>query len=465
MQNIYDSEEFRAQGHQIIDALADYLKSIEDGRLTEVIPYVEPEDSYDFWKKDLAEGQTGLMDFVTETIKRSNHLHHPKYMGHQVSAPSPVAALMGVVTGLLNNGGAVYEMGLVNNPLERVLSKYLAEKLGFGDESDGFLTSGGTLANLTALLAARAKYSSVWSEGTTEKLAIMVSEEAHYCVDRAARIMGLGESGIIKIPVNDRFKLKTELLEEYYQDATAKGFRVFAIIGSACSTSTGSYDNLQEIGEFAQKNNLWFHIDGAHGGAVTFSSKYKSLLKGVALADSIIIDWHKMLLAPALITAVVFKKGSDAYATFHQKAQYLWDNALSKDWFNSGKRTFECTKLMMSVKVYGMIKAHGDRIFEEHVDYLYDLAKTFANLIKSSNDFELGHEPEANIVCFRIKTENSNEINATIRRKLLEKGEFYIVSTTLNGDTYLRVSLMNQNTKVADLESLLENVKAIKSEL
>lgn len=431
MQNIYDSEEFRSQGHQVIDALADYLKNIEEGSLTKVIPYTEPENSYEFWQKDLAEGKTNLKDFVSETIKRSNHLHHPKYMGHQVSAPSPIAALMGVVTSLLNNGGAVYEMGLVNNPLERVLSKYLAEKLGFGEESDGFLTSGGTLANLTALLAARAKYSSVWSEGTTEKLAIMVSEEAHYCVDRAARIMGLGDAGIIKIPVDDRFKLKTELLEHYYQEASAKGFRVFAIVGSACSTSTGSYDNLQEIGEFAQKNNLWFHVDGAHGGAVAFSSKYKSLLNGVSHADSIIIDWHKMLLAPALITAVVFRNGFDAYATFHQRAQYLWDNALSKDWFNSGKRTFECTKLMMSVKVYGMIKAYGDSIFEEHVDYLYDLAKTFAQLIKSSDDFELGHEPEANIVCFRIKSENSNERNTTIRRKLLEKGEFYIVSTTL----------------------------------
>jgi len=148
-----------------------------------------------------------------EIIKRSIHLHNPKFMGHQVSSPLPLAALTGVLTGMLNNGQAVYEMGMTGNALERIVTGWLANKLDFANNAGGLLTSGGTLANLTALLTARALKvpTDVCEHGSSDKLAIMVSEEAHYCVDRAARIMGLGSDGIIKIPTNNRFQMRTDL--------------------------------------------------------------------------------------------------------------------------------------------------------------------------------------------------------------------------------------------------------------
>jgi L-2,4-diaminobutyrate decarboxylase len=463
IQKAFSSDLFRQQAHTLVDLLADYLEQIQNGSLETVIPYQEPEESLAFWQEDYKLGQSDVSGFFSKTIQYSTHLHHPRYMGHQVTPPVPVAALADVLTGMLNNGMAVYEMGLVSNPLERILSELLANKIGFDKNASGLLTSGGTLANLTALLAARAAKTDVWEEGTTENLAVMVSEEAHYCIDRAARIMGMGTEGIIKVPVNERLQIRTDLLEQYYQNATDKGLKVIAVIGSACSTSSGSYDDLEAIATFAQKHQLWFHADGAHGGAVVFSDRYKHLVKGLNQADSVVIDWHKMLMAPALTTALVFKRDDDAFKTFQQKAQYLWANQHSKDWFNSGKRTFECTKLMMSVKVYAILKAHGEQIFTDNVEYLYDLGRTFATLIKARPDFELALEPESNIVCFRLKATSgsANELNANIRKRLLEEGKFYIVQTTLADKLYLRVSLMNPLTTETDLTALLDEVERL----
>lgn len=217
LQQAYSAENFRQDAHKLVDTLADYLNTAQNQTLETVIPYQSPEENLRFWQEDLARGIGDSTTLFEEVIRQSNHLHHPRYMGHQVSPPLPIAALAGLLTGMLNNGMAVYEMGLVSNPLERILSDLLASKIGFDETPSGLLTSGGTLANLTALLAARATKAptDVWEEGHNERLAVMVSEEAHYCIDRAARIMGMGGEGIIKIPTNHHFQMRTELLEEY----------------------------------------------------------------------------------------------------------------------------------------------------------------------------------------------------------------------------------------------------------
>lgn len=472
LQQAYSAENFRQDAHKLVDTLADYLNTAQNQTLETVIPYQSPEENLRFWQEDLARGIGDSTTLFEEVIRQSNHLHHPRYMGHQVSPPLPIAALAGLLTGMLNNGMAVYEMGLVSNPLERILSDLLASKIGFDETPSGLLTSGGTLANLTALLAARATKAptDVWEEGHNGRLAVMVSEEAHYCIDRAARIMGMGSEGIIKIPTNHHFQMRTELLEEYYLKAINEGLTVIAVIGSACSTSTGSYDDLDAVADFCQQYNLWFHVDGAHGGAVVFSEKYKSLVNGIQHADSVVIDWHKMLMTPALATALIFKNGEDSFRTFHQKAQYLWANQGSQEWYNSGKRTFECTKLMMSVKIYSILKTCGEGIFAENIDTLHDLAQVFAKFLETNPSFELAVRPESNIVCFRyvgkkINSENYNSLNASIRQKLLEDGRFYIVQTTLREKLYLRISLMNSLTTIAHLKALLGEIEAIVTEI
>ncbi len=464
----YSPETFRQQAHALVDLMADHLARAEAGSAS-VLPYVEPDEQLAYWQADFQQPlNPDPLPLFADMIGRSIHLHHPQFMGHQVAVPLPLAALTGVLTGMLNQGQAVYEMGMTANALERIVTQWLAGRLALGSNAGGLLTSGGTLANLTALLTARAVAAGadVWEAGTTNRLAIMVSEEAHYCVDRAARIMGLGTDGIIKIPANDRFQMRTDLLETSLERAKAAGLTVFAVVGSACSTSTGSYDDLTAIADFCEKHSIWFHADGAHGGVAALSDRYRPLVRGIERADSVVIDFHKMMMIPALVTAVLYKRDADSYRTFQQKAEYLWADSSTKDWFNSGKRAFECTKLMMSAKVYTVLRTYGEGIFTENVDMLYGLARRFAEQVRSRSGFELAIEPESNIVCFRYvgnetDTDKLDVLNTQIRRKLLEDGQFYIVQTTLRGHVWLRVSLMNPLTTDVHLTALLDVIGSV----
>ncbi len=464
LRKVYSAEEFRKNGHELIDQLSDHLEAAINEPNKKVIKWKEPDDEYDFWKE--YNPNNSFAAFNQEVIKRCVHLHNPKYMGHQISPSAPITALSSLLNALLNNGMGVYEMGMAPTAMERVVCKEICEVIGYGKSSDGFLTSGGTLANLTALLCARNKIvkTNVWEEGNTSKLAIMVSEEAHYCIDRAARIMGLGAKGIIKIPVDSNYAIRTDLLESYFDQANEKGLEVFAVIGSAPSTATGVYDDLEEMANFAIKKKIWFHIDGAHGGAAIFSSKYKRLLKGIEKANSVAIDGHKMMMMPSITTALLFKDGQDTHHTFRQKADYLLQESVEEDWYNLAKRTFECTKYMMSLHWYILMRFYGRKVFDNFVTTLYDLGREMRDLILTDSFFELAVEPVCNIVCFRVvgvttSKDTLNKLNTDIRQSLLEDGSYYIVKTSLGNTTYLRCTLMNPFTTKEDIQGLLNLIK------
>lgn len=463
LQKVYDTKIFRKKGHELIDQLADHLEDKLTGKSGNAIHWNEPENELEFWETFLQKGDKDQL--FSEITKRTTYIHHPHYIGHQVTPTAPITALTGMISSLLNNGMAVYEMGMSPSAIERVVTDVLCKKIGFDTTSGGFLTSGGTLANLTALLTARKVKveADVWNKGTQQQLGIMVSEEAHYCVDRAAKIMGLGEQGIIKIPAATDFRMDTTLLETQYKEAQEAGIRIFAIIGSAPCTATGAFDNLQEIATFAQRKNLWFHVDGAHGGAAIFSPKYKTLLKGIDQADSVVIDGHKMMMMPALTTALLYKKSMHTNVTFSQKAEYLLTESELEDWCNSGKKTFECTKTMMSIHWFTMLKIYGEAVFDTYVTHLFDLGAQFAQIIEQHPQFELAVTPMCNIVCFKyvdndLSGEAQNIQNQAIRQALLEDGEFYIVQTKLRGIHYLRVTIMNPFTTEAHFKNLLKKI-------
>ena len=470
LKSVYEAQDFKRVGHELIELLADYLKDTAEEKIP-VMKWSEPSEQFEFWKK-FTENSSDPLELFKNLIDRSIHLHHPKYMGHQLCPPAPISALISLLGELVNNGMAIYEMGPAATAIEKVIIELIARKIGYDENGDGYITSGGTIGNLTAMLAARqnAVKSDIWEEGLNENLGVMVSSEAHYSVDRALRIMGFGSKGIIKIPVNEEYSIRTDLLETYYQKATEDGIKVIAVVGCAPSTSTGMYDDLQGIASFCKSKNLWFHVDGAHGGGVIFSQKYKHLISGVEHADSVVIDGHKMLMTPALLTFVMFKDKDVSYSTFNQKAQYLWEKNQDEEWFNMARRTIECTKLMMSIKFYAILISYGEEIFDSSVTHLYGLGEEFASKIKLRNDFELALEPDSNIVCFRYKPngiseEETDKLNSNIRNVILKDGEFYIVQTLLGERVYLRTTLINPMTNSGIFDELLDRIEEIGNKL
>ena len=183
-----------------------------------------------------------------------------------------------------------------------------------------------------------------------------------------------------------------------------------------------------------------------------------------------VIDGHKMMMMPTITTALLFKNRIHADHTFSLNADYLLSETQEEEWYNSGRRTFECTKTMMCMHWFLLLKMYGEELFDSYVSRQYDLAKTFAEILQKEEGFELATEPMSNIVCFRFTNpqmtlEESNEINATIRQQLLEEGEFYLVQTKLRGIHYLRTTLMNPFTNMEHLETLIGKIRKVSENL
>jgi len=467
----FDPEEFRKEGHKLVDTLSDYLKKTLSGTEMPVLPWNDPDKLSEMFSFESGGGENESFDsFMKRIIDKSIHIHHPNYIGHQVTSPLPFTALAQFCTTLLNNGAAIYEMGPVNMAMEKNVIKRFGALIGYSEGYDGIFTHGGTAGNLTAMLAARQAKTdyNIWEEGVKneDRPGYMMSEQSHYSIGRNVKIMGLGEESIIKIPFDARFRMRTDLLEEYKKRAEDKGVKVISVVANACSTATGTYDDLEAIADFCEKYGLWLHVDGAHGMGVLFSEKYRNRVNGIHRADSVVIDFHKMLLVPALNTLVMFRNGEKSYETFAQKASYLFQKSQNNMWYNSAIRTIECTKSALGIIAYTALKYYGKSYYKEYIESRYDLAARFAGIINFENNFELAIEPDSNIVCFRYAPEGLNDaklnlINASIRDKIIKEGSFYIVQVELEGKIWIRLTIINPVTSEEDLRNLLRRITEI----
>jgi L-2,4-diaminobutyrate decarboxylase len=464
----FNPEDFRNEGHKLVDTLSDYLHKVLKSEEKIVLPWNEPDKLAEIFSFESGSGENeSFNDFINRILIYTNHLHHPHYIGHQVTSPLPLTALAQLCTSLLNNGAAIYEMGPVAMAMEKNLVRYFASLIGYTDSCDGIFTHGGSAGNLTAMLAIRQNMSdyNIWEDGVKEhgKPGFLLTDQSHYSIGRNVKIMGLGDESLVRVPYDKKFRMKVSLLEEYKQKAEDKGIKIVSVIANSCSTATGSYDDLNLIADFCEKHGLWMHVDGAHGTGVLFSEKYRNRINGLERADSVIIDFHKMLLVPGLITMVLFRNGEKSYETFAQKASYLFKKADENEWYNSAKRTLECTKSAMGIIAYTAVKYYGTSYYKEYIDSRYDLAVRFADMIEECLEMKLATKPDANIVCFRYAPAGRNEIvlnkiNAAIRDKIMKEGSFYIVQTELDSKIWLRTTLLNPVTDEEDLKELILRV-------
>ncbi|MED5335249.1 MAG: aminotransferase class I/II-fold pyridoxal phosphate-dependent enzyme, partial [Bacteroidota bacterium] len=349
--------------------------------------------------------------------------------------------------------------------------------MGLPEGCGGVMCHGGTLANLVALLAARrwkaGPEADPWTEGDDGLGAVLVSDQAHYCVDRAVRIMGWGAEGVGLVATDARHKIRAEGLTRALRDMESQGRRVVSVVGSACTTSSGAYDDLNLLADFAEEHGLWFHVDGAHGAPAVFSQRHAHLVSGLGRAHSVAMDFHKVMGVPALCTGLFYGRHDHSFLPFTQAAEYLWSDAEEPEWWNFGKRTFECTKRMLSTRVAAVLEEYGAEIWGHLVDRLFDLGRELADQVKQRPDFELAMRPEANIVCFRHVPESMtsarpdalNAFTAALRQKHLEEGPQYVVMTRFGNTAWLRCTLMNPLTEPEDLEAMLDRIAALARDL
>lgn len=464
------AETFRQLGHQVVDLVADQLAR-SSRREGPVLPWLEPAAQLKAWPSAFPEeGGGDALEILGRAVREGIQLHHPRYLGHQCTAPLPLAGLCDLVASTLNNGMAVYEMGPVGVALEQHLVRFFCGELGFDPAlADGVLTSGGSTGNLTALLAARQARAphDAWDAGNAgAPMSFVCSDQAHYSVRRAAQILGLGSKGCLFAPSDEAFRLRPEALERTLDRATGEGRLILAVVGSAGSTNTGAIDPLDELADVCERRRIWFHVDGAHGAAGVLSPALKPRLTGLERADSVVLDAHKMLLMPALATFVLYRDGAHSFQAFSQEASYIYGQDPRSTWFDLGQRTLECTKRMIGLKLYVALQVYGPRFFGDYLARMQGLSQGFAKSIRARPHWELATEPDLNIVCFRFHpphVEDGDALQARIRTVLRDEGSFYIVQTRLRGRTWLRTTIINPETEASDLDALMARIEGLVS--
>jgi L-2,4-diaminobutyrate decarboxylase len=471
----------RELGHPWVDRLVEHLAAQHAGARP-VAPVARSSPEWmAAWRDRLHEGAADPFALLEQILAGSTHVHAPGYVGHQVSVPLPLATLCEWTSSLLNNGMAVFEMGAASTAIEQAMVRWMTRHIGWSDAADGAFTSGGSLANFMALLAARHERAgfSTWRDGSHAgpPLAALASEQAHYCSARAVQLMGWGQAGLLQVRADAQFRLRPEELEGCKAAAERQGRRLIAVVASCCGTAAGAYDPIEPIADFCERHGLWLHVDGAHGASALLSDKYRGLLAGIARADSVTWDAHKMLMMPALSTAILFRDGAVARRLFAQEASYLYDESESASTnaepFDLGQRTIECTKRMMAMPLYVCLATYGEAPFAEHVTACYDKARAFAAAISEQPDFELATPPDANIVCFRhlplarlgADRAAQNRWQAELRQRVLARGAYYLVQARLGDTVYLRTTIINPLTTSALLEELLVELRAASAEL
>jgi L-2,4-diaminobutyrate decarboxylase len=478
----YSPELFTACGQELCTQLGTYLVQ-QQAREGRVFPGGDPEDLIAAARRWLetatpvpVESLPHRWSAMIETmLAHSQNLHHPRYIGHQVPAPVPLAGLCDTIGSVTNQPMAVFEMGPWATAVERALVQALGEQLGFAAGTfAGFITHGGSLANFTALLTARNHaLKNAWELGvdeSTSRPVILTQADAHYSIARAAGMLGLGTRHVVKVGLDDRRRMSPSALRTELEQARATGQTVIAVCASCCTTPIGAFDPLPAIADLCAEFGVWLHVDAAHGGAACFSPKLRSLVDGIARADSVVWDAHKMLFVPALCAFVFYKTAAHRFEAFRQEAPYLFDpTAPGMADYDIGLQTVECTKRAAGFGLWGVWSLFGPDLFRQLVENTFALAQQFYGELTQQGDFVALHEPQCNIVVFRycpaewaaLSEDELGMRQLTLRRALIETGAYYITATKLDGLGALRVTIINPLTTIDDLRGLLHTIREV----
>ena len=298
LDRLFDPEQFRASGHALVELLTEQLALSLRGE-NGLIEWQAPQEAEQSWQQAMPEhpalDHAGLIEWIRqEVLPRNLNMYHPRSMAHQAAPPLPIAVLSELVAVFSNQAMATYETGPAATIMERQLIRWLNSLVAW-PEGSGVLTSGGSQANLTALLAARQQAgNSIWEKGMTDgpRLRILTSALSHYSISRAAGIMGLGADAVMSVAVDEQGRMSMQALKQAHAQCLASNGQIMAVVATAGCTATGSIDPLQEIGEYCRAHGLWLHVDAAHGASALLSSRHREKLHGAALADSLWWDGH-----------------------------------------------------------------------------------------------------------------------------------------------------------------------------
>jgi glutamate/tyrosine decarboxylase-like PLP-dependent enzyme len=394
-------------------------------------------------------GHAALALFKDVLAKACISTDHPRNLAFIPSAPSEYANLFDLVVGASALYGGSWMEGAGAVFAENQALKWISDLAGMPESAGGVFVQGGTIGNLSALVAAR--YDARQRYPEIDKWVIACSKEAHSSIKSAADVMDVG---VLQIETEQNFKLQGNAVASAIDSYQLKNptHRIFAVVATAGTTNLGVIDDLLGIGNAARVRGIWYHIDGAYGLAALCSLSVKHLFSGIELADSFIVDPHKWLFAPFDACALVYRNPALAKEVHTQHASYL--ETLHDDSWSPSDYAIHLTRRVRGLPFWFSLAAHGVDAYTEAMEQSLNVAKAAAELVKKHPNLELLREPELSIVAFTRKGWGKSDYQKW-SDKLLADQIGFIPPSSHEGKPILRFAIVNPWTKISDIEMIL----------
>jgi glutamate/tyrosine decarboxylase-like PLP-dependent enzyme len=348
------------------------------------------------------------------------------------------------------------------NQIEMTVLEWFRQWMGMPEGSSGLLTSGGSGANLTALVAAR--HAAVEKGKDIRNLTVYTSAQAHSSVVRAAWIAGIARENVRTVAMDDLFRIDVADLKRAIAEDRANGLEPFVVVASAGTTNTGSVDPLDEIADYTQSESLWLHVDAAYAGFAALSDEGRRMLQGIGRADSLTLDPHKWLFVPFECGCLMVRDPSVLEDAFRIMPEYLKDVQPGEEEVNFADRGEQLTRYSRALKIWMSVSYFGTDAIRSEIDNSFKRARLLESLVNESKDFETLCPAQFGIFCFRanpdgVGSAQLDSLNERINSRVVSNGKFLISSTRLRGNFSLRMCTLGYRTTEEDIRALFSEIE------
>ena len=470
-----EGKEFILNTEQLEEAVKDFVHDFcaEKHEISTHPVIVEPDENQLEKLKQIPIPEKGrevgevVREMEQEVFQYCGDPNHPRFFGFVPGPASCVSWLGDIMTSAYNIHAGGSKLAPTVNVIEQNVIRWMNDLAGFGSKAGGIFVSGGSMANITALTAARDRK---LNEQTLHQGVAYVSSQTHSSVQKGLRVIGITSSRIRKIEVDDQYRMRVDLLEKAVCEDLNRGLIPFAVIATAGTTNTGSVDPLNAIADLCQKYDLWMHVDGAFGGSVLVSRHHRDLLSGVERADSLSWDAHKWLFQTYGCAAVLVRDVNDLKRSFCVSPEYLKDLETENGALNMYDIGIELTRPARGLKLWLTLQVLGSDLMGSAVDQGFRLAQQAQQIIEKKKDWEVVAPAQMAMLNFRYAPQDLDEgqrdrINEKISSCLNETGVAALFTTILKGKTVIRFCAIHPETTTQDLQMTFDLLDRIAVQL
>jgi aromatic-L-amino-acid/L-tryptophan decarboxylase len=455
----WSSAEIRRVGHRVVDLIADYLTRLGDGPVWRPVPA----DLAQAWQHAPLPTGCQSTDEILDTFVRDVAPYpfgngHPRFFGWVNSPPTEIGIFADALAATMNPSVAGGDHAAVH--LERQVTRWFAELLGFPASAMGLLVSGSSAAALTGLAVARLHACRRIGHDVREDglprvaLRVYATAEAHSCHQKAVELLGLGRKAMRLVPTDSALRATVTALDAMIAADIAAGEQPMAVIASAGTVNTGAIDPIDAIADVCERHGVWLHIDGAYGAPAVITDAYRPALKAIASANSLAIDPHKWLSVPVENGMVLVRDAALMRDAFSLVPPYL--RTEGQPWLS--EYGIQQTRGFRALKTWMALRYHGVDGYRQRIAHDCTMAERLAAVVRAAPELELWEPTSLSIVCFRVV--GTDERNRAVLHALQQGGKAFVSSTTLGGRFWLRACFVNHLTEERDVDVLIDAVRS-----